>query len=90
MLQPRTTQGKDMRVMLCHGTDRTKMTLTCGIDHRLETECRSSWKPNLQADFGQVAFTIDAEPGKPIRLEKFIAYHTSATASRHRSRRRPA
>jgi alpha,alpha-trehalose phosphorylase len=81
VLQPRTTQGKDMRVVLCHGTDRTKMVLACGIDHRLETDCRSSWKPNLQADFGQVAFTIDAEPGKPIRLAKFIAYHTSATAS---------
>jgi alpha,alpha-trehalose phosphorylase len=81
VLQPRTTQGRDMRVMLCHGTDRTKMLLACGIDHRLQTECRSGWKPNLQADFGQVAFTIDAEPGKPIRLEKFIAYHSSATAS---------
>jgi len=81
VLQPRTTQGKDMRVMLCHGTDRTQMVLACGIDHRLETECRSAWKPNLQADFGQVAFTVDAEPGKPIRLAKFIAYHTSATAS---------
>ncbi|HSH07094.1 MAG TPA: glycosyl hydrolase family 65 protein [Burkholderiales bacterium] len=81
VLQPRTTQGKDMRVLLCHGTERTKMTLACGIDHRIETECRSRWKPNLQADFGQVAFTVDAEPGKPIRLEKFIAYHSSATAS---------
>jgi len=81
VLQPRATQGSDMRVVLCHGTDRTQMVLACGIDHRLETECRHSWKANLQADFGQVAFAVDAEPGKPIRLTKFIAYHTSATAS---------
>jgi len=78
VLQPRTTQGKEMRVVLCHGTDRTKMTLACGIDHRLATECRSSWKPNLQADFGQVAFTIDAEPGKPIRLKYRVWIHKTA------------
>jgi len=28
-----------------------------------------------------VTFTVDAAPGRPIRLAKFIAYHTSATAS---------
>ena len=81
VLQPRTSQGKDMRVVLCHGTERTKMTLACGIDHRLETECRHNWTPNLNPDFGQVAYTIEAEQGKPIRLEKFIAYHSSLTAS---------
>jgi len=81
VLQPRMTQGGEKRVVLCHGTSNTKMVLACGVDHRLDTECRSSSKWTLQPDFGQVAFTVDAEPGKPIRLEKFIAYHTSATAS---------
>src|SRR5205085_6002775 len=32
-------------------------------------------------DFGQVAFTIDARPGCPIDLTKYMVYHTSQTAS---------
>lgn len=81
VLQPRTAQAKDRRIVLCHGTDRTKMVLACGIDHQLATECAHSWNATHNGDFGQVAFSVDAEPGKPIRLVKFIAYHTSATAS---------
>src|SRR5262249_37744944 len=32
-------------------------------------------------DFGQVAFTIEARPGCPIQLTKYMVYHTSRTAS---------
>src|SRR5204863_6191555 len=32
-------------------------------------------------DFGQVAFTVDAKPGCPIDLTKYMVYHTSQTAS---------
>jgi alpha,alpha-trehalose phosphorylase len=81
VLQARTNHARDQRIVLAHGTDRTKMVLACGIDHRLETECSHSWKSEHTEDFGQVAFTVDAEPGCPIRLAKFIAYHTSSTAS---------
>jgi alpha,alpha-trehalose phosphorylase len=81
VLQPRVNHASEQRIVLAHGTDRTKLVLACGIDHRLETECQHSWKAVDTEDFGQVAFTIDAEPDRPIRLEKFFAYHTSATAS---------
>lgn len=81
VLQPRTNHARDQRIVLAHGTERTKLVLACGMDHRLETECAHSWEATNKEDFGQVAFTIDAEPGRPIRLTKFIAYHTSATAS---------
>src|SRR5205085_1075039 len=80
-LHPRTTRARDDRVLLCHGTERTGLVLACGMDHVLTTECRHSERRECTPDFGQIAFTIDAEPGKPVRLEKFIVYHTSATAS---------
>ena len=32
-------------------------------------------------DSGQVAFTIQAQPGCPIHLTKYMVYHTSPTAS---------
>jgi alpha,alpha-trehalose phosphorylase len=81
VLQPRTSHSNERRILLAHGTDRTKMVLVCGIDHAIETECRYATKSANTEDFGQVTFTIDAAPGCPIRLAKFIAYHTSATAS---------
>ncbi len=81
VLQPRTSHASEQRIVLAHGTERTKMIIACGIDHQLETECRHAVKSAHTEDFGQVAFTIDAEPGRPIQLAKFIAYHTSATAS---------
>jgi len=81
VLQPRMSHADGKRAVLCHSTERTKMVLGCGIDHHLDTSCRHSWKAAHNDDFGQVAFTVDAEPGQPIRLVKYIAYHTSATAS---------
>ena len=81
VLQPRMGRAVAQRVVLCHGTDHSRMALACGIDHGLQTACPYSWKANYTPDFGQVAYTIEAAPGEPIRFVKFIAYHTSATAS---------
>jgi len=43
--------------------------------------CPHTYKVVHTADFGQAAFTIDARPGCPIELSKYIVYHTSPTAS---------
>jgi alpha,alpha-trehalose phosphorylase len=81
VLQPRANYSKDQRIVLCHGTERSHLTLACAIDHALETSCRHSYKVTHTADFGQVAFTLEAEPGSPIQLTKYMVYHTSQTAS---------
>jgi alpha,alpha-trehalose phosphorylase len=57
------------------------MTLTCATDHALETSCPHAYKAVHTEDFGQVAFTIEARPGRPIHLTKYMVYHTSQTAS---------
>jgi alpha,alpha-trehalose phosphorylase len=57
------------------------LTLTCATDNALESSCPHSYKVVQTADFGQVAFTIEAQPGCPIQLTKYIVYHTSQTAS---------
>ena len=49
------------------------------MDHTLETECASSFKSNWGEDGARVVFHIDAEPGKPITLTKYLTYHTSRT-----------
>lgn len=81
VLHPQIHSVQDRRVMLCHATKNSKMTLACGMDHDIETECPHSYKSKSSEDFGQVLFTIQAQPGCPIRLTKFLTYHTSDTAS---------
>ena len=81
LLHPRASYAKDRRIVLCHATEKSRLTLACAVDHALETSCSHGYKAVHTADFGQVAFTIEAEPGRPIHLTKCMVYHTSPTAS---------
>jgi alpha,alpha-trehalose phosphorylase len=81
VLHHRKSHAKDRRIMLCHATEQSRLTLACVTDHALETSCPYSYKVDHTEDFGQVAFTIEARPGCPIHLTKFMVYHTSQTAS---------
>jgi alpha,alpha-trehalose phosphorylase len=80
-LHPRANYAKDRRIVLCHATERSRLTLACAIDHSLETSCTEASKTSCSEDFGQVAFTIDAQPDCPINLTKYMVYHSSQTAS---------
>src|SRR5207248_3401569 len=37
MLHHRTSYAKDRRIVLCHTTEKSRLTLTCATDHALET-----------------------------------------------------
>jgi alpha,alpha-trehalose phosphorylase len=81
VLHHRASYAKDGRIVLCHATEKSRITLTCATDHVLETTCTHAHKTVHSEDFGQVAFTIQARPGCPIHLTKYMVYHTSPTAS---------
>ena len=81
VLHPRASYSKDQRIVLCHATQKSCFTLACATDNALETSCPYSYKVVHSPDFGQVAFTIEAQPGCPIQLTKYMVYHTSQTAS---------
>jgi alpha,alpha-trehalose phosphorylase len=81
VLDPRASYAKDCRIMLCHATEKSRLTLACATDHALETSCPRACKVAYTEDFGQVAFTIDARPDCAIYLTKYMVYHTSPTAS---------
>lgn len=80
VLHPRSSYAKGQRIVLCHATEKSQMILACAIDHVLETPCASNWETHHTEDVGQVVVSIDAEPGRPITLIKYMAYHTSHTA----------
>jgi alpha,alpha-trehalose phosphorylase len=81
VLHPRTSYSKDRRIVLCHATEKSGFTLTCATDNALETSCPYSHEVAHTSDFGQVAFTVEAQPGRSIHLTKYMVYHTSRTAS---------
>jgi len=80
-LHPRKQIAKDRRVVLCHGTKNSHMTLACGMDHDLVTDCTYTIQDKCYEDFGAVVYSIEAKPGIPIRLFKYTTYHTTNTAS---------
>ncbi|HEY2168499.1 MAG TPA: glycoside hydrolase family 65 protein, partial [Candidatus Angelobacter sp.] len=88
LLQPRASHAKDSRIVLVLGTERSQMILACGIDHELVTDCPYSSKTAHTGNSGEVVFTVEAGPGCPMRLTKYMAYHTSKTAKQHEINRR--
>src|SRR5262249_53102061 len=81
VLQHRMSYAKDRRIVLVHGTQRTRMMLACAIDHTLEGDFPHDSSSSHTDDFGQAVFKISAQPGRTIRLTKYMAYHTSETAT---------
>jgi alpha,alpha-trehalose phosphorylase len=88
VLQHRADFANDRRIVLVHGTEQSRMVLACGIDHDIECEQPHHYRTEHTEDSGQVAFTFDAQAGSAIRLTKYMAYHTSKTASANEVGRR--
>jgi alpha,alpha-trehalose phosphorylase len=78
VLHPRYGYTKGQRIVLCHATARSRLTLACATDHVLETDCPQACDVSHTEDAGQVVFTVAARPGYPVGLTKYIVYHTSS------------
>ncbi len=81
VLVPRDRQSDTSRLMRGFTTRRSHMTLACGIEHVVETDNEVSVKQEQIDDVDRVVMSVEAAPGKPIRLTKFLTYHTSRTVS---------
>lgn len=77
VLDPEGVEAKEQRVVLGFITRSSRMRLACGMDHVIETQCAHTVKSGCPADCGEVVVSVDAEPGKPIRIIKFLTYHTA-------------
>ena len=80
VLEPCLNEAQDTSVILCHSTRNSKMTITSGIEHTLETNCDFSHTSRAADDRGKVVFMVDAQKGEPISLTKYMTYHTTRTA----------
>jgi alpha,alpha-trehalose phosphorylase len=76
-LLPRRQSAHDRRVMLGYQARNSGMTLACGAEHVVETECPHLVNAECSEDVGKVTFTVDALEGEPITIIKYLTYHTS-------------
>ncbi|MFQ5560364.1 MAG: glycoside hydrolase family 65 protein [Nitrospinota bacterium] len=80
VLVPKLSYTKDLRILLGYLTNNSKMSLACGIEHSFETACQYSVTTDCTHNSGETVFSINAQPNIPIRLVKFVSYHTSRSA----------
>jgi alpha,alpha-trehalose phosphorylase len=81
LLHHRSSYSDNRRIVLCHATEGSRLTLACATDQELATACTHTHKVVHTEDFGQVTFTIEARTGCPIHLTKYMVYDTSQIAS---------
>jgi alpha,alpha-trehalose phosphorylase len=68
------------RVVLGYRTMRSGMTLGVGVDHVVESVAPYSTTVSLDGDSSEMTVAVDAQAGVPIRVTKFVAYHSSRSA----------
>jgi alpha,alpha-trehalose phosphorylase len=81
VLESRLATGHDLRVVLAHATRRTGLQLAAGMEHVVECEGSSTRLNQTDEDLGRVTISARLEPGRPLRVVKFLAYHWSSQQS---------
>ncbi len=77
VLVPQTQWSDDERLVLSYQCASSKMTLAVAADHTLSCEDDYDVRNQCDPDLAKHVYRIKAHPGRPIRLTKVVAYHTS-------------
>jgi alpha,alpha-trehalose phosphorylase len=77
VLQPRLQRERDNEIVLGYRCANSEMTLACGTRHRIETSCDTDIETDVDVDLAKTVFTVRATQGDPIKITKFVAYHSS-------------
>jgi len=77
VLNARTHVEDGLRIVTGYETSNSGMTMCVGVDHRVETDNACETRTSWSEDLSKVVFTVQAEAGVPIRIEKVFTYHTS-------------
>ncbi len=77
VLDGQVSRTADVRVVRGYATRSSGMTLSCAIDHEVETDCSYAVTTSADESAGRVVYSIDGMVGTRIRLLKYITYHSS-------------
>ncbi len=77
VLEPQLQWSDDTRILLGFRAAHSGMTCLVGADHYFETDNPYEVDTHIDPDVAKAVFRIEAKQGKPVRLRKAVAYHTS-------------
>ena len=77
VLEPRVAQADELRLRYGYQTANSGMTIGVGVDHVIDTANNHQIEVSVDEDHGKVVVSADAQPGVPITITKYAAYHTS-------------
>lgn len=80
VLLPVAHQHDDDRAVMVHRTARSAMSVACGMHHVIDYSPGAEARTECGDGLARTVVIVDGEPGHPVRLCKFVAYHTSASA----------
>ena len=64
-------------VVLGYTCTNSRMTLACGYRHDIDTSNDFTVHTTTNEDLAKSVIEVDAQPGEPIRITKFVSYHSS-------------
>jgi alpha,alpha-trehalose phosphorylase len=79
VLLPQGLDASEGRAILTAMTRTSKMTLGCGMEHQVESDCPFDLKNQSSKERGRVIISVQGVAGQTVRLTKLLTYH----ASRH-------
>ncbi|WP_460809640.1 glycoside hydrolase family 65 protein [Nocardioides salsibiostraticola] len=77
VLLPRVSSNDDDRMILGYRCANSEMTIAIAADHRIQCEDPYEVVNRHEDDLAKRVFRIDAREGRPVRIEKAVAYHSS-------------
>jgi alpha,alpha-trehalose phosphorylase len=77
VLQPKLQREQGNEIVLGYRCANSRMTLTCGTRHHVDTSCQVDVATHVDADLAKTVFTVRATPGDPIKITKLVSYHSS-------------
>jgi alpha,alpha-trehalose phosphorylase len=77
VLNPQCKVTEELQIMLGFQTQNSQMTLGSGFDHTIESETPITWESEASDDDGRIIFSAHAHPNVPIRITKWMSFHTS-------------
>jgi alpha,alpha-trehalose phosphorylase len=80
VLLPQGLQSAGGRAVLTAITRTSRMTLACGMDHRIEAYGSYDLANSSSEERGRVVISFNGAAGQTIRVTKLLTYHTSRHA----------
>ncbi|MFF2372043.1 glycoside hydrolase family 65 protein [Agromyces sp. NPDC058110] len=77
VLQPRVQRHEGGRYMLGYQCTNSGMTIAVGVEHSIATDNAFTESGSIGEDLAKHIYRVRAEQGKPIRVTKYVSYHTA-------------